>query len=748
MSYQVLARKWRPGNFHEMVGQEHVLRALINALDHNRLHHAYLFTGTRGVGKTTIARILAKCLNCEVGVSSNPCGQCSACTEIAEGRFVDLIEVDAASRTKVEDTRELLENVQYAPTRGRYKVYLIDEVHMLSGHSFNALLKTLEEPPPHVKFLLATTDPQKLPVTILSRCLQFHLKNMSQERIVGHLTNVLAEESIPTEETALWQLARAADGSMRDALSLTDQAIAFGNGLVNEQEVSAMLGTIDRSHVYDILESLSQLDSVAVLNAVAEMSEQSPDYAAALAEVISVLHRVALAQVAPQALDNSLGDRDQVIALAEKIASEDVQLFYQIALHGRRDLPLNPDPRSGFEMTLLRMLAFKPQGVVSPPKGQLPTSNTTVNTHSGGPVSQSAAPVASATQTNKESAAPVPAAKTAAAPVASQPAASSESTAKPAINSPIKPALEQAPAPKQAPVTEQATSQPSVAKQPMAEAPPVAPKPPVTPVDDVPSEYDEYASQVADYPEAGAANRRGTVEGASVAQAPSRTPSSERGAAQPRTEMTKPAPQVPQEKKKSLFESITSEAEARKPQGSNSQVNQAQAPISAPISDFAPASDAVPQAPVSNSVPQAAGAATEPSVPALSLDQLSPENWLDVYLQLNVNGILQSTVSNCVYLGRDEQQLHFLLDKSNATLYSDSHPERFAGILSEYFGHSVGVDVTLGDVASETPAIRATRIKRERHQEAVHLVQSDPLVQQLVNQFAVVIDPEKIEPLA
>ncbi|GAA6166553.1 DNA polymerase III subunit gamma/tau [Sessilibacter corallicola] len=778
MSYQVLARKWRPGNFHEMVGQEHVLRALINALDHNRLHHAYLFTGTRGVGKTTIARILAKCLNCEVGVSSNPCGQCSACTEIAEGRFVDLIEVDAASRTKVEDTRELLENVQYAPTRGRYKVYLIDEVHMLSGHSFNALLKTLEEPPPHVKFLLATTDPQKLPVTILSRCLQFHLKNMSQERIVGHLTNVLAEESIPTEETALWQLARAADGSMRDALSLTDQAIAFGNGSVNEQEVSAMLGTIDRSHVYDILESLSQLDSVAVLNAVAEMSEQSPDYAAALAEVISVLHRVALAQVAPQALDNSLGDRDQLIALAEKIASEDVQLFYQIALHGRRDLPLNPDPRSGFEMTLLRMLAFKPQGVVSPPKGQLPTSNTTVNTHSGGPVSQSAAPIAPATQTNKESAepapAPAPGAKTAADPAVSKPA-SAESAAKPAINSPIKPAVEQTPAVEQAPVTQQASSQPSVAKQPMAETPvaqsvvkspvqelltqePVAQepraarnanrpespqartsqltpqqqqpaRPPTPPVDDVPSEYDEYASQVADYPEAGAVNRR------SVESTP----------AQPRAEVNKPAPQAPQEKKKSLFESITEEAEARQSQGSNLHVNQAQAPsvpisapISAPISDFGPVSDSVPQA----------TAVAEPSVPALSLDQLSPENWLDVYLQLNVNGILQSTVSNCVYLGRDEQQLHFLLDKSNATLYSDSHPERFAGILSEYFGHSVGVDVTLGDVASETPAIRATRIKRERHQEAVHLVQSDPLVQQLVNQFAVVIDPEKIEPLA
>ena len=257
MSYQVLARKWRPRNFREMVGQEHVLQALVNALDHDRLHHAYLFTGTRGVGKTTIARILAKCLNCETGVSSQPCGECSSCLEIAEGRSVDLIEVDAASRTKVEDTRELLENVQYAPTRARYKVYLIDEVHMLSGHSFNALLKTLEEPPPHVKFLLATTDPQKLPVTILSRCLQFNLKNMPPEQIVGHLSNVLGQEMISFDEPSLWLLARAAAGSMRDALSLTDQAISFGSGKLGEADVRSMLGTVDLSFVYELLEALA-----------------------------------------------------------------------------------------------------------------------------------------------------------------------------------------------------------------------------------------------------------------------------------------------------------------------------------------------------------------------------------------------------------------------------------------------------------------------------------------------------------
>jgi len=378
MSYQVLARKWRPRVFREMVGQEHVLQALINALDHNRLHHAYLFTGTRGVGKTTIARILAKCLNCETGVSSEPCGQCSSCREIAEGRFVDLIEVDAASRTKVEDTRELLENVQYAPTRGRYKVYLIDEVHMLSNSSFNALLKTLEEPPPHVKFLLATTDPQKLPMTILSRCLQFNLKNMNPERIVQHLKFVLNEELVPFEESALWHLGRAADGSMRDAMSLTDQAIAYGSGKITEAEVSTMLGTIDQTAVYDIVNALVSLDGRAVLAAVERMSEQAPDYASALAEMLAVLHRIAIAQALPEAVDNSHGDRERIMQLAQQLPSEDVQLFYQTALLGRRDLPLAPDPRAGFEMVLLRMLAFKPQGVMDVPTQALPQSTTPI----------------------------------------------------------------------------------------------------------------------------------------------------------------------------------------------------------------------------------------------------------------------------------------------------------------------------------------------------------------------------------
>ena len=360
MSYQVLARKWRPRFFAEMVGQEHVLRALINALNDQRLHHAYLFTGTRGVGKTTIARILAKCLNCEQGVSATPCGECSSCREIAEGRFVDLIEVDAASRTKVEDTRELLDNVQYAPTRGRYKVYLIDEVHMLSTHSFNALLKTLEEPPEHVKFLLATTDPQKLPITVLSRCLQFSLKNMTPERVVTYLEKVLKAEEIAYEDSALWQLGRAAQGSMRDALSLTDQAIAYGQGEVFEHQVNAMLGTIDRGRVFKLAEILATGQVAELLALVASMAEHGPDYDEVVQALMQLWHKVAVAQIAPSSIDNSEGDKAAIVQLAAAMRAEDIQLFYQTALVGRKDLPLAADPRQGFEMILLRMLAFKP----------------------------------------------------------------------------------------------------------------------------------------------------------------------------------------------------------------------------------------------------------------------------------------------------------------------------------------------------------------------------------------------------
>lgn len=360
MSYQVLARKWRPQNFQELVGQEHVQRALVNALNDDRLHHAYLFTGTRGVGKTTIARIFSKSLNCETGITSTPCGKCSTCTEIAEGRYVDLIEVDAASRTGVDDTRELLENVQYAPTRGRYKVYLIDEVHMFSKSSFNALLKTLEEPPPHVKFLLATTDPQKLPVTILSRCLQFNLKRLPVSLIISHLQHVLTAEKVEHSLTALQLIAEAADGSMRDALSLLDQALAFGGGSVQEQEVRDMLGSVSRDKVLGLLKAVLQRDATQTMQAVAKLAEFSPDFENVLAELLTLLHHMSLAKTVPEALDEFVSAREVLVKLSEHVSAEDLQLFYQIALIGRRDLPLSPDARNGFEMILLRMLAFRP----------------------------------------------------------------------------------------------------------------------------------------------------------------------------------------------------------------------------------------------------------------------------------------------------------------------------------------------------------------------------------------------------
>ena len=365
MAYQVLARKWRPQNFTQLVGQTHVSESLSNALQHDRLHHAYLFTGTRGVGKTTVARILAKAMNCENLTDSNPCGTCEVCQAFDEGRFLDLIEVDAASRSKVEETRDLLDNAQYAPHQGKYKVYLIDEVHMLSGHSFNALLKTLEEPPPHVKFLLATTDPQKIPVTVLSRCLQFNLKRLMPEQIKGQMSFILEKEKIKFDDTALKLISRAADGSMRDGLSLLDQAISFGNGVVALETVTTMLGTVAQQPVDEILLALARNDAVELLQKIADIAQLTPDFSAILQQILAVLHRVTITQMIPGFVDNEF-DSNIIAQLAERLLTEDAQLFYQIALMGQKDLELAPDPQSGFEMVMLRMLTFRPDNGTTP----------------------------------------------------------------------------------------------------------------------------------------------------------------------------------------------------------------------------------------------------------------------------------------------------------------------------------------------------------------------------------------------
>ncbi|BCO13703.1 DNA polymerase III subunit gamma/tau [Aeromonas hydrophila] len=432
MSYQVLARKWRPHTFEQVVGQHHVLTALTNALDQGRLHHAYLLSGTRGVGKTTIARILAKSLNCEQGISSHPCGVCDTCREIDQGNFVDLLEIDAASRTKVEDTRELLDNVQYRPARGRFKVYLIDEVHMLSRHSFNALLKTLEEPPPYVKFLLATTDPQKLPITILSRCLQFHLKSLDQTQIAKQLEWVLDQEGQPFEPRALLALAKAADGSMRDALSLTDQALAHGNGSVRLDSVLAMLGTLDHRHLHQLLEAVLRQDAPATMAKITEIATLGPDFDQLHAELEGLLHRIAMAQLLPATVQEQGADADALLQLAQAMSPEEVQLCYQIVLGGRKDLPWAPDGRTALEMTCLRMLAFSPRREVlhpasltalPPVMGGLATEARSGTAVPGKPQGAEPAPAASAAPEASSAVAAAAPAATIAPAVMAEPAA-------------------------------------------------------------------------------------------------------------------------------------------------------------------------------------------------------------------------------------------------------------------------------------------------------------------------------------
>ncbi len=703
MSYQVLARKWRPRSFREMVGQTHVLKALINALDHQRLHHAYLFTGTRGVGKTTIARIMAKCLNCEQGVSSTPCGECSVCREIDEGRFIDLIEVDAASKTKVEDTREMLDNVQYMPTRGRYKVYLIDEVHMLSTSSFNALLKTLEEPPPYVKFLLATTDPQKLPATVLSRCLQFSLKNMPPEPIVGHLQNVLTSENIPFEDDALWLLGRAADGSMRDAMSLTDQAVSFGDGSVLADDVRAMLGTLDQGQIYGVLKALIAGDARAALSAVAHLAEHGPDWAGVLAEILNALHRIAIAQLMPDAIDNGQGDREQVLELAAIVPAEDVQFYYQLGLIGRRDLPLAPDPRDGFEMVLLRMLAFRPASLPGTP----PTT-TLVQPEPANSAADGQNTTAQATTTASRSLAQQPA-------LPDTPVASSS----------------------QAQVDTVVTESASASENPVTpNAVPVDQAPVAAPAEEIHAPWEEQPDSVAIEPPTVAAQPVASSAQDPALTAPASRPATASADAQATTTQQSATVAQAEQPEPAYYDDAYSQALADEAGddedeylASSHYQDYAELPS---FSDDEPVQLHGNNVDLQPNIAPASGQAAE---------------WQTLFAQLNLAGMTHSIAANTVLVEKNADVWLLHLDPNHSALFNKTQLQRINEAINTHLGAPIELQIELHTPTEETPALALLRKQAKRQQEAEAAIHTDPVVLQLMDTFGATISADSIEPI-
>jgi len=643
-----------------MVGQEHVLRALVHALDEQRLHHAYLFAGTRGVGKTTIARILARCLNCEEGVSSTPCGVCSSCVEITEGRFVDLIEVDAASRTKVEDTRELLDNVQYAPTRGRFKVYLIDEVHMLSTSSFNALLKTLEEPPPHVKFLLATTDPQKLPITVLSRCLQFNLKNMPAEQVAGHLRHVLTSETIAFAEASLWQLGRAAKGSMRDALSLTDQAIAFCGGDLTESAVNQMLGSIDQGKVVEIVSQLQQGNASELLKLIGELGEQGQDFTGALEDLLSLLHQMAICQVLPEAPVSVQFDRAKVKELAQQTSPADVQLFYQMGIMARKDLELAPDLQAGFEMALLRMLAFRPQQHADQMK-----------------------------ITEPQAQAQIPESIIAAEAV---------------VESAAESLVEQ---------VEQVKQVDESAAQGM----------PVTEMASVPDAPHEEPS----VPEAVLVQEAVPVkETAPVQDSP------------PDLE-SPPWEEEPMQAQQPVFNHAHEEQQGEPEPQLEPQLEQAAAAEPA-------------LAPESESESESEPAVAEGLMPAKSgrdwtLADLTQENWVKVFNDLNLSGMTHGIASNMVFAQRQGTKLQFTLQQGQSSMLNDTHQGRMREALEAMFGCNLELTINIGETQIETPFANRQRRETEHQQQAIMALENDANVASLTTAFNGQLDTNSVLPV-
>ncbi|MDO6461145.1 DNA polymerase III subunit gamma/tau [Granulosicoccaceae sp. 1_MG-2023] len=699
MSYQVLARKWRPHRFEDMVGQEHVLSALTNALDNDRLHHAYMFTGTRGVGKTTIARILAKSLNCEKGVSSTPCGECATCRDIDAGRFFDLIEVDAASRTKVEQTRELLENVAYAPS-ARYKVYLIDEVHMFSDHSFNALLKTLEEPPPHVKFLLATTDPQKVPVTVLSRCLQFSLKRLPEKQISDYLAELMQRESIEADAAALKHLARAADGSMRDALSLLDQAIAHGEGVVRAASVEQMLGRPSPGRILDLVGTLADGDAPAAIQMVGEFADYSPDYRGLLGEILSVMHQLALTQNVPGAADVVGFDPARIAELARRMSPEDVQLFYQIGLTGRRDLPLAPDMREAFEMVILRMLAFRPV---------LPGSDV-----------QHAAPAAP---------------QTAQAPV-SVPAAQPQPAAAP---TPAAAAPAPTPAPAAPPAPAAAEAPPAAAESaPDSAAPEVPPGMP----GDVAAQLASLRAKLSDdggnkrkaSQAAPAAAEKKTLENAPVAPqaAPERAATAVPPMPAPAAAAPVSAPEPPP---------LMSEYEPAVAPPPPSEEESAYAPPAGAQPDVEPAAPAAPQ-----SAPEPEPESAAPAVAAGPASE-TLTRWTGMVAELGLQGIQQALVNNCQLISYDGQHLVLQLEREYESLMQPGTVRQLQESIDSWAGCAVALDITVAQGPLDTPYRAAQAAEQARLAEARQSIEQDPVVQRLCRDLDAVVQANSIRPV-
>ncbi|MGW8339276.1 DNA polymerase III subunit gamma/tau [Xanthomonas axonopodis pv. khayae] len=686
MSYLVLARKWRPKRFAELVGQEHVVRALSNALDSGRVHHAFLFTGTRGVGKTTIARIFAKSLNCETGTSADPCGTCPACLDIDAGRYIDLLEIDAASNTGVDDVREVIENAQYMPSRGKFKVYLIDEVHMLSKAAFNALLKTLEEPPEHVKFLLATTDPQKLPVTVLSRCLQFNLKRLDEDQIQGQMTRILAAEQIESDPSAIVQLSKAAAGSLRDGLSLLDQAIAYAGGALREDVVRTMLGTVDRTQVGAMLHALADGDGARLLQVVAALAEFSPDWSGVLEALAEALHRVQVQQLVPSVA--FVGDGIDPTPFAAQLRPEVVQLWYQMALNGRRDLYLAPSPRAGFEMAVLRMLAFRPAAAL-PAGGSDDGRGATAGggARSAAAGGQLAAPVAAAPVTSAPAVVAAPTAVTDTMPVAAAEASL------PALGTPATPA----PLVVLSPQESSPASRASAANARNDDTPPWA-------VDDAP-----VRARATPTPD---------TMGVLAPEAAMAPPSAPVELAQP--------------------DGIASDAALEAP---------ASVVVPSPAALVEPSS---PEEPAVVASAATAGSASDAATDAAALLDdgriADAEQWLELVTRSGLNGPSRQLAANAAFIGHRDGVLRLALAPGFEYLNSERSIANLAQALAPVLGNPPRIVVETGGADVETLHERASRQKGERQSAAETAFMNDPTVQLLVQQQGARIVPDSIRP--